>query len=86
MIREVPFCPYLDSPPDFSFGKNGENCLDAVHDDIGDHGRRHADDHVGQRGTDGAPGGQFCAVLGVCRDGGSQGAVGDVDGSRAATV
>ena len=30
MIREVPFCPYLDSPPDFSFGENGENCLDGA--------------------------------------------------------
>ena len=24
------FCPYLDSPPDFSFGENGENCLDGA--------------------------------------------------------
>ena len=30
MIREVPFCPYLDSPPDFSFGEQGENCLDGA--------------------------------------------------------
>jgi len=30
VIREVPFCPYLDSPPDFSFGENGENCLDGA--------------------------------------------------------
>ena len=72
-------------------GADGEDACDdghagaghhrlAVHDDIGDHGRGHADDHVGQCGTDGAPGGQLRTVLGVCRDGGSHGAVGDVDG------
>ena len=57
----------------------GEDRL-TIDGDVSHHGGANADHKAGQGAADGTPGGQLCAVLGVSRDGGSHGAVRDVDG------
>ena len=51
-----------------------------IHLLVGDEGQPHTDDHTGQCAAHGAEGGQGLPVIGVLRDGGSHGAVGNVDG------